>query len=1484
VFADFKTTFSAGSKSLSKEEGKAVPTSADWTLSKTGTPSVKDGTETRVDEYIHVKTGDKVAITYSRNEGSTDAFAYKSAALYVVVPSYSNNDVLGFFDQNHSTVTARVDDLKLYSGVGHPDYADDAEDTEGVINAVRFAELATTLDQSGGGNVNAKYGGRPGVIFTTNFNSSKVTAKSETVDGETVNYVSLASGENDSTLSLGANHTGGKVFAAELTFRKITNATKVFHLIRLRRQGENDTSAVSQDIIKYSKNSNTIYFDYNGKVAYICDEAGKKLTVSGNEWTTLRVVIDERGNKPLVSVYINGKIANFFTDDALVPRKAINLEGIISDDFSAHRNDVDQKVLFFQTIASSANMDLLEAKVEYAEAPVAPVWADSVALDFSKITDLSELGEQFLISDGVYIENGELVVPAGETFGWLDYNGTFADFRAENNPDPTNKYRFNDGYAIEMKVKAAPTTALTGLVKITTDLLKNNNMMYIQNGKVYMSKAISGYDVCDLDSDKYSDISLLYTNNDARGTVFGDGKMLGVVGIAKGESVTNCTTKEAAITVADNVRIAELYIHRDQQRILAVNSGEIFELDPDAFLPKDPKSDDFYPITKGSSSGVLDSDTNALKLYAATLNEEGVGNYYSFNMVETAEEITETNNGVIVKKQTWNDAVVTNYTEDNTTVFEYNLRFTPHKNARDNISIQLLGIRRTEDGSSASKMETLFEVYETGRLTFMGYTLCNADGSTYYLDGSKWVNVAVIYDSNSGKASIVVDGQILRYKNSAGTVIGLANEVQLTNSRYYRMDAADTKIRFLNTANDSSLSVQALGKLDIDYFKIYTLNATANVGYVGAQKDTTDSNIRLVAGSDMLYYGSVGFDVEAFDADGNSIANQTKTYTTNTVYSSIIENVKGSERAVYPEDRGYRYFYTANVMGVDQENAVKLNVTPFSIVNGVKYPASTVTLDIDFTGAVADWKLSDSDSITVKPTGDNVSANFSTTDIVAYTNKGSLEFNGLDAKFAFAANLKGGVVTVNLTNAKGEDCNSSIFDIYVDGVLTQENLTLPFGHHTVVLAEGLKGEHEFMIVKKTGGDFVCINNMSVYGEIIEAPLLAQKDGVIVSVANPASGVPYGTVYVYAKTSDSSGKYYIKYQFSYLNDPISNYTYITGPANSHYNAKMYRINTAGIVDRTGGKDTWVYQLLQGGEISLAIKESGHVVTKAEFEAEKDLIKQLKEASSDTNYIKRLDWALAAADSDQETHSRAAGDFVGGWHGDENIEDGKIAMYLDGVKLDLTKAGTYTGTQFICDQTCLIDRCDEPGNPVMRHRQYMLIDSNGYRNDQSVEFLTNDFVPDAGQTYLQMCTFNRQNFQVAAADRGNPETYICSNFNLLDANGTLLSNHDLSNHKVSDGTKTLGRDHEKETRYVEYLGNPNNAGKGLYGRVGFVIDDSSMVPNSATVMVRETQGDNKWYASFKSHNGTTIPVGEKWNISDYYYFDYAPTDYVAPDASK
>lgn len=1509
AFCDFNTTFSTSSVSLSAAESEAVLSDTNYTFSESSTKKVdtngdkKEDKERRYDDYIHISTGEKVTRIFQRSldaDGNgTGDFVYHSTARYIVIPSYTNNDVLGFFDKDASAVTANIDDLKLYSGIGCLGYADDADDNEGVINEVEFANLGTDVTVSGVGTVDSAMGGRHGIVSSSNFVSSKVAVKSETVDGKTVKYVTLTADANDTYFGLNADYSGGKVFAADMTLRKVANVKSNFYLMRLRREGEKDTASVANDLLNYSADNKCVVFLIDGKTAYLCDAAGKKVALTDSKWTTLRAVVDETGSKPLVSFYVNGKLATYYTDDMLVPLKTHNLSGIVAESFSKHKNDIDQGVRFFQTDKSEVTMDLLTAKIEYAKATKDLVWSDSVALDFSEIKNVSELGEQFLISDGVYIENGELVIPAGETFGWVDYNGTFYNFQKTNGAEAGNKYRINDGYAFEMRIKAASSgSAQKGLLKHTGELMANNNMAYMQNGKLLMSKAISGYELNTLESDKYSDISILYTNNDIRCTVFADGKMVGMVGIADGAKTTNATRKEVAFTFADNIRMSELYIHRDQKRVLATNSGEIFELDPDTFLPADPKQSTYYPFA--SASGVMDSDTNVLRLYAAFLNDDEVGNYYSINMVENTSEIiaddpetvdvNEANHGVMIESQTWNDIVVTDYMEDKTTVYEYGLRFTPHKNARDDVSMTLMSIRRTDDGAPASvyKSEGILELFENGTLKFLGYTLCDSNSNAYKFDGSKWVNIAVIYDANTGKVSCIIDGTIPYYKNSSNKVIGLADKVQLSNARYYRMDAADTKIRFFNTASSSTLAVKALGKLDISGIKVYTINDTANVDFVGVQTDMSNNNIRLVAGADMLYYGRVGFDVEAFDENGNSIADTVKSYYTSTVYSSVDENVNGTSRKVYPEEYGYRYFYTANVMDVDQKNAVKLNVTPFSIVNGVKYPASTVTLDIDLRGAMDEWKVSADNSLEIKPEGDNISANFSTTDVVSYTNNGSLELNGLGAKFAFAADLKGGVVSVNLSNAKGEDSTSSLFDIYVDGKITQKDLKLDFGHHTVVLAEGLKGEHEFVIVKKSGGDYVCINNMSIYGKLVEAPELAVEDAVIVKVYDPDTYADknnphpeYRTVHVYTKTSDSSGKYYIRYQFTPLNDPLNDYNYITGPANSHHNAVMYRINRAHIVDRSSGSDTIVYELLQGGEISLAIKEGGHVVTKEEFQAAKSDAEKYLAASTDDTYKKRMNSAIAAAADDAPaTASRAAGDFVGGWHGDENIENGQLIMYLDGEAIDFTKAGTYTGTQFIFDQTCLIDRCDEPGNNVMRHRQYMLIDSNGLRNDQTVEFLTNDFVPDEAQTYLQMCTFNRQNFSLEKEERVKPENYICSNLNMLDANGKVLSNHDLSNHQVADKTKTVGA--SVENRYVEYLGNPNNAGKGLYGRVGFVIDDHSFQPSNIKISVRETQGDNKWYASFKSYNGTTVPKGKIWNISDYYYFDYAPTDYVAATA--
>ena len=60
------------------------------------------------------------------------------------------------------------------------------------------------------------------------------------------------------------------------------------------------------------------------------------------------------------------------------------------------------------------------------------------------------------------------------------------------------------------------------------------------------------------------------------------------------------------------------------------------------------------------------------------------------------------------------------------------------------------------------------------------------------------------------------------------------------------------------------------------------------------------------------------------------------------------------------------------------------------------------------------------------------------------------------------------------------------------------------------------------------------------------------------------------------------------------------------------------------------------------------------------------------------------------------------------------------------------------------------------------------------------------------------------------------------------------------------------------------------------MGFVIPDASVKSDSAKLAVRRSQGDNKWYASFDTHNGEAPYLGEVWNVNDYYYFDYNTTN--------
>ena len=1380
-------------------------------------------------------SGDLYQVKYTKNTDGTYSFA---AGVKIKMGSAGTGDTLSFFRKGEK-INANIDNLEVYSGIGNPNLAGGKSDTAGVINEVAFADINTTGKPTAVGNYTPANGGEHGIVGASNFTSDRVAAKSETdADGKTVNYVTLTSGATDVYFGLNADYSGGKVFSAEMTLRKLSGMTKDFYLLRLRRQTETATASVPNDLLNYSYSDKKVVFTYGGEKAFLCDAGGKPVTLTGNKWTTLKAVVDETSGNPLVTFYVNGRVACYTTANNLVPFKAVNLDGVIADSFSSLKDAIDQGVRFFQTDSSSVVMDLLDAKIEYAEAYKRDSWSDSASIDFSKINDISELDDQFLVSDGCYIENGALVVPKGEVFGWIDYNGTFANFQKTNAVDPLCQYRVNCGYNIEAKIKTAPSTSQKGMMKVTSVGTANQTIVFMQNGKLYMSGGTSGYVINDLESNKFSEISATYVLSDGNKTVFADGKMVGIVGWS-GTAPSFSTGKEIiAFTFADESIISEAYIHADQARTLALNEGNIFEIDPNAFLPTSTSK---YP-----GMGVWDARTYTS--HGTRVTNDGDFNYYSFNFVASEDEVTSDNYGKVLTAQTYSDVYVTDYLEDKTTVFEYDLRFTRHSSATGK-PLTLARIRRTEHGSTGSTnvSENLIVLYDNGRIQIhSGYYLCHDDGSYLVIPDGEWINVATIYDADSGKISYVVDGKIYNYRKTDGTMLGLAKDIQLPNSRLYRMDAADTKIRIID------VTTGFVGKLDIAKLKIYNIDGTANAGYVGAQKDTANNNIRLVAGTDMLYYGSVGFEVEAFDANGKSLADVTKSYSNNIVYSSI----KADGITEYPETYGYRYFFTANIVGIPQDKAVKLNVTPFTEVNGVRYKASTVTLDINFIGSRDNWIL-DTDSIEVKPVGTNTSndANFSATDIVKYTNDGALELNGLGAKFAFAADLKGGVVSVNLTNAKGEVATNSVFDIYVDGTL-KETKTLEFGHHTLVLAENLTGEHEFMIVKRSGGDFVCINNMSVTGTLITPPSLAEKDAVIVMTYDPEDeNKNYGNVHVYVKTSDPSGKYYIRYHFDYFKNATNDYTYLNGKANTGNNRDMYRINEAHLVKMNeDGSFTTQYKVLQSGEVSLAIKEK-HLFTLAELTA------------------------AGAVDSKGNAYTKdtaiSAPDFVGGFHGDENMID--VGFYIDGVEIDPTKEATYTNvTHFEFVQDSIVNRCDEEDEDVMLHGQHILLDTNGLRLNQRVEFLCNDFYPSAESTYLQMCTLYRVNTSLSTTEeKANPANYVCADAALLDANGNVLLTEDLRNDKYSYdpslGTKNVwvGESEKLNSRYIEYYGNNN----GLYGKAGFVISDASVKSDSAKLAVRRGQGDNKWYASFDTLNKTGIPyLGEVWNVSNYYFVDF------------
>ena len=433
-----------------------------------------------------------------------------------------------------------------------------------------------------------------------------------------------------------------------------------------------------------------------------------------------------------------------------------------------------------------------------------------------------------------------------------------------------------------------------------------------------------------------------------------------------------------------------------------------------------------------------------------------------------------------------------------------------------------------------------------------------------------------------------------------------------------------------------------------------------------------------------------------------------------------------------------------------------------------------------------------------------------------------IRLSGLNAKFSFSANCEGNVSLEILTQAISETADIASLKVYVDDN-EPKILNLIYLKQNLLIAEGLeRGNHTFVIEKTSGGDLFRIDSVTLCGEMAEAPALSIENGIFVEVFAPVGGDEYSCFNVYTQTSHPSGDYFIRYNFVYEYDEIDEKLNWSNGSNTGANRSNYRIKTAQIVKKTGNPGFInIHEILQSGEISLAIKEYN------------------------------------------PSAGQAAGDFVGGFHGDENIKT--VSLLLDGtdkIKLFEGEPGFYNCTTVDFMQETVINRCHTWDDYVMNHIQHYLIDTNGVKLLQQVEWLVDDFTPTVGNTYIQMFTLNRLN-------REKSGDFLTTQVKLLNEDGFTIKSVDVT--KIDPGDKEgINAAESPDARYAEYFGED----KGIYAKVGFQFVDKSCKLNNAHISVRK-HGDSKWYPSFGDPKGKPSK-GDMWTINSIYYIDYNPAD--------
>lgn len=180
------------------------------------------------------------------------------------------------------------------------------------------------------------------------------------------------------------------------------------------------------------------------------------------------------------------------------------------------------------------------------------------------------------------------------------------------------------------------------------------------------------------------------------------------------------------------------------------------------------------------------------------------------------------------------------------------------------------------------------------------YELLDKSGDAFVVPNAG-LPVTVVYNDVDGLARYYVNGAPAYIE--LGTGLGMAAEIGIYDASFAQLSGTgDYKyLVFSGVADDAN----AFDEEDYD-LTTYNIGKKDNATIIGFQKNDENSDIRLVAGVNSLYYTSVGFEIEGFE-DG--VSGGVKDVVGYKVFESIIS---GGE-TITAADLGYKYIAAFSV-------------------------------------------------------------------------------------------------------------------------------------------------------------------------------------------------------------------------------------------------------------------------------------------------------------------------------------------------------------------------------------------------------------------------------------------------------------------------------------------------------------------------------------------------------------------------------------------